>query len=175
MLAAMLRALRGVMLLGFAIVVASSAPGCFILRCDDTFHGFKGGEELTTTILGPYSGITDGTRCGEVGDLPAGASFTWTAQPDGPGDGCDDHLDMRVTALSTGSVSDSVITLPSGCTGSWHLNVRAISDDTNFLENDSEDPRWYIERRLEQGSSECFPDGASPTSCVDYFVATSTR
>ncbi|HYJ08889.1 MAG TPA: hypothetical protein VEX18_07760 [Polyangiaceae bacterium] len=171
----MLRALRGTLVLGFAGVVASNAAGCFILRCDETFHGIERGEELTTTIVGPYSDITGGTGCGELGDLPAGTTLTWTAQPDGPGDGCDNHLDMKVSSVSTGTVSDNVITLPSGCTGTWLLSAHAIGDDASFLENDSEDPSWYIMRNFQQGSSECFSDGAPSTSCVDYFVATSTR
>jgi hypothetical protein len=171
----MLRALRGALLLGFAGVAASSAPGCFILRCDETFHGIDGGEELTTTIVGPYSGMDGGTGCGEIGDLPAGTTLTWTAQPDGPGDGCDSHLDMKVTTLSTGTVSNDVVTLPNGCTGTWLLSAYAIREDATFLENDSEHPSWYIVRHFQQGSSECFSNGAPSTNCVDYFVATSTR
>jgi len=163
------------MVVGFAGVVASSAPGCFIMDCDDTFHGLEGGEELTTTIVGPYSSRTEGTRCGELGDLPAGTTLTWTAQPDGPGDGCDDHVDMKVSMLSTGSVSDNFITLPGGCTGTWLLSAHPISDDANFLENDGEDASWYIARHFQQGSSGCFTGDAPSTGCVDYFVATSTR
>jgi hypothetical protein len=171
----MLRALRGVMLLGLAVVVASSAPGCFIMDCDDTFHGLERGDELTSTILGPYSDLTDNTTCAELGDLPTGATLTWTARPDGPGDGCDDHIDMEVSALSTGSVSEGVITLSNGCTGHWSFAAHVISDDANFLDNDREKPGWYIARHFTQASSECFPDRAPPTNCVDYFVATSTR
>lgn len=162
------------MVLSFAAVVAS-APGCFILRCDDTFHGLERGDELTSTIVGPYSGQMHGIRCGDLGDLPAGTTLTWTARPDGPGDGCDDRLKMEVSMVSTGSVSDRVITLANGCTGTWTLSAHAISDDADFLGNDSEKPSWYVQRHFSGSSSECFPAGEASTSCSDFFIATSTR
>lgn len=153
------------------------AQGCFILRCDETFHGLSSGDVLTTTIGKPYTGRDEGQpSCGELGDLPEGATLTWTARPDGPGDGCDDHADVEVTALSTGTVSGNVLTLPNGCTGRWVLTAEALSDDADFLSNpEPENPRWYIQRNFTRTAGDCFGNASAPADCTDNFVATSTR
>jgi hypothetical protein len=165
--------------LGLLIVaglVASGAPGCFIMPCADTFHGLSGGEHFTSTILGPYTEGTSSNSCGEVGDLLPGTTLFWIAHPDGPGDGCDDHVQMEVTAIEPGSVSGEELTLPNGCTaGIWRLTAEPLRDDTDFLANDLESPRWYIRRYMSGLSSACSPDGNPPGSCSDDFIATSKR
>jgi hypothetical protein len=171
----MLGARRGGLVVGVAGVLAAGMPGCFILRCDDTFHHVSEGDRFTSTILGPYADGEGAPSCGELGDLPVGTTLTWTATPDGPGDGCDDELDMEVTMLSTGSVDGHSLTLPNGCSGTWVLTAHPLRDDTDFLANDLEAPRWYIARYLTSPSAECFPDGSAPTSCGDSFIASSSR
>ena len=171
----MFGALRAKLVLGLAGVLVGGIPGCFILRCDESFHHVSLGDRFTSTVLGPYAKRDGGTSCGALGDLPAGTSLTWTAAPDGPGDGCDDHLDMEVSMLSSGSVSGHRVTLPNGCSGTWLLSAYPLRDDTDFLDNQLEAPRWYIERHLQSASAECFPDGTAPASCSDAFVASSSR
>lgn len=171
----MLGVRRGMVVLGLAGLLAGSAPGCFILRCEDSFHGVSDGDHFTSTILGPYTEREATSSCGEIGDLAAGTTLTWVARPDGPGDGCDDHLEMEITAREPGSVSRDKVTLPNGCTATWRLTAEALRDDTDFLENDLESPRWYIQRQMSNLSPECAPDGKPPSNCTDYFIASSTR
>jgi hypothetical protein len=166
----------GTVVLGLAGLLAGGVPGCFILRCDDSFHGLSGGEHFTSTLLGPYTEGYTGNTCGEVGDLLAGTTLTWIAHPDGPGDGCDDHLRMEVTAIEPGSVSGEKLSLPNGCTARvWRLTAEPLRDDTDFLANDLESPRWYIRRYMSDLSPECAPDGKPPSTCSDEFIASSTR
>lgn len=161
---------------GFASVLGSGLTGCFILRCDETFHGIDGQRTFTSTIIGPYAEGSSGRSCGALGDLPAGTELIWTGEPTGPGDGCDDHLRMNVSQLSTGSVQGSVLTLPNGGSGTWLVSAYPLSDDADFLANDPEQPRWYIERQFQSPSGACFPDSpAMSGSCSDRFIATSTN
>jgi hypothetical protein len=173
--AAMLGVGRGTVVLGLAGLLAGGVPGCLFWDCDDSFHGVSDGDHFTSTILGPYTEREATYSCGEVGDLLPGTTLTWIAHPDGPGDGCDDQLDMEVTAREPGNVRGDEFTLANGCTATWHLTAHPLADDTDFLANDLESPRWYIQRHMSNLSAECAPDGKPPSTCTDYFIASSTR
>jgi hypothetical protein len=161
--------LRGGAILALVGIGVGNVSGCFFLRCDDTFHGVEGGEQYTSTVLEPYVAAKGWESCGELGDLPAGTTLSWTADPDGPADGCDDHLRMQVSAVSTGTVSGDVLTLANGCAVTWRLTAFVLRDDTDFRANDPEQPSWYIERYAGERSPQCPP--TLPNYCVDRFIA----
>jgi len=158
--------------------VVGSLDGCFMLRCEETFHGVREGDRFSTTVIGPYSRPSSGdTSCGSLGDLMEGTTFRWTARPDGPGDGCDDELKAESVELAGVEVSGFNATLANGCRGTWQLSIQAISSDTDLMTNaDPANPTWYVQRTFSTtNAAACFPDGNVAGTCTDRFVATSTR
>jgi hypothetical protein len=161
---------------GLWLLTVGAASGCLIPPCEDDFHGAHDGDRFTSTIIGTYDLEGGGQSCAALGDVAVGAELTWIAELDGPGDGCSDRVKAKVVSLSSGEVSEQgVLSLPNGCTGTLVVSVHALSSDADFLANDADDPSWYLVRRLEAPSAECFSGSAAPGSCVDAFVATSTR
>jgi hypothetical protein len=164
--------------IGLAGVMTAGLDACFMLRCDDGVHGVRDGERFETTILGPYvePNRMSASGCGDLGDLTAGTTLRWTARPDGPGDGCDDHLDVEAESVSSGQVSRNQLTLPNGCTGNWFLSVHSLTDGSDLKTTvDRENPTWYLRRTFAATSpANCFGAGSSQVNCDDAFIATST-
>ena len=160
------------MLSGFSATVLD---GCFMMRCEDTVHGVKNGDRFETTIIGRHEAQSSSNTCGDLGDLGEGTTLRWTARPDGPGDGCDDHLDVEVESVSSGDVSGSELRLPNGCVGNWFISVHALSGDSDLKTvADPENPTFYIQRSFTAtGPVNCFGEGSTLASCSDAFVAES--
>jgi hypothetical protein len=165
----------GLLVLGAAV---SMLNGCS-WSCDGNVEGVHQDDHFVTTVVGPAPDPSmrlapgTATNCGDLGDLPAGATIEWKAALSRPEEACEDQYSATVTKSSSvtlGSGSKGT-TLPNGCTGYWLVAFRA----NNPGKPDLTTGNALMERSFIGDDATKCPPVTVGGGCSDVFVVTVAR